>query len=124
VASFQFTHSECLGAFVLCFACRFQRWAPQAPSELTFTYNLMRSGSFIKLYHLGPKQQLDALINESGLVALPGASYASVQCDALSSRGWLATNNQPDPFCASGNMAVPQRAEPGGVLVQDREASK
>lgn len=105
-------------------APRFQRWAPQAPPELTFTYNLIRSGSFIKLYHLGPLAELQALVAASGLAGLPGASFVSCACDALTSRGWLATNNQPDPFCSSGNIAVPQRADPGGALMQDREASK
>jgi hypothetical protein len=104
--------------------CRFQKWAPTAPPELTFTYNLMRSGSYIKLYHLGTVKELDTLISKGGLAALPKATYVSMECDALSSRGWLATNNQPDPFCSSGNIAVPQRAEPGGQLMQDREASK
>lgn len=105
-------------------APRFQRWAPQAPPELTFTYNLMRSGSFIKLYHLGPLGELQALVAASGLAGLPGASFVLCACDALTSRGWLATNNQPDPFCSSGNIAVPQRADPGGALMQDREGSK
>lgn len=84
----------------------------------------MRSGSYIKLYYLGPIKQLDSIVAVSGLAALPGASYVSVECDALTSRGWLATNNQPDPFCSSSNIAVPQRADPGGYLMQDREASK
>jgi hypothetical protein len=106
---------------------RFQRWAPRAPPELTFTLNMVRGGCHLKLYHLGSAPQLAALVAASGLAALPGASYRAVECDTLGSRGWLATRGAGgtgDPFCSSDNVAVPLRAEPGGLLMQDREAAK
>ena len=54
---------------------RCQRWGPQAPPELTFTYNLVRAGSDIKLYYLGHEQQLKKMVDESGLASYPGAVY-------------------------------------------------
>jgi hypothetical protein len=59
----------------------------------------MSSGSYIKLVHLGPRQQLDRLVAESGLAALPGGSYAAVECDTLGSRGWLAINGAAGQVC-------------------------
>lgn len=50
-----------------------------APRELTFTYNLVRGSSEIKLYYLGRDSELKKLILEqSGLASLPGAQYRSV----------------------------------------------
>jgi hypothetical protein len=106
-------------------AHRFQRWAPTAPAELTFTYNLVRAGSDIKLYYLGRAADLQQLMyHQSGMLAFPGAVYRAVECDVLGSRGWLAGSGWKPLSCRSDNVEVPQRAEPGSVLMKDREASK
>lgn len=104
---------------------RFQRWAPSAPAELTFTYNLVRAGSDIKLYYLGKAAALQQLMQQhSGLLAYPGAVYRAVECDVLGSRGWLAGSGWAPLACRIDNVEVPQRVTPGGVLMKDREASK
>lgn len=106
-------------------SCRFQRWAPTAPAELTFTYNLVRAGSDIKLYYLGRATALQQLMQQhSGLLAFPGAVYRAVECDVLGSRGWLAGSGWAPLACRSDNVEVLQRVTPGGVLMKDREASK
>lgn len=139
LALLQLCCSTALHLWLLCYAigahthtcmlathrCRFQRWGPTAPSDLTFTYNLVRAGSDIKLYYLGKQDALRKLVYEqSGLVNLPGAVYRSVECDVLGSRGWLAGSGWDPLECKSANVAVPQRVTPNGLLMKDREASK
>eukprot|EP00775_Hariotina_reticulata_P011298 gene11298-11448_t len=104
---------------------RFQRWAPRSPRELTFTYNLVRGSSEIKLYYLGKARDLRSLtFNQSGLVSLPGAQFRTIECDVLGSRGWLAGQGTKPLVCKSYNVAVQQRVRPRGLLLKDREASK
>jgi hypothetical protein len=107
------------------YTCRFQRWAPGATDDLTFTVNIGATNIELKLVYLGPKQQLDALMaNASGLTGFPGARYASVECDVVGSRWWLVNNRFP-PVCKRDyDQSIVQRLEVGNRVFKDRKADK
>jgi hypothetical protein len=100
---------------------RFQEWAPKATPRLTFTFSLVQGKLDIKLYYLGPSQELRKIIfDESGLAQHPGASYQAIECSSLGSRWWLVNSAQP-LACGTG-ISVSQRLD--SSLIALREASK
>jgi hypothetical protein len=105
--------------------CRFQRWAPTAPADLTFNCNVWMDHIQLKLIYVGRKRQLDALMyNVSGLTGFPGSAYASVECDVPGARWWLS-NNQFPPVCGvNADLSMMQRVTGGNKLAKERQADK
>ncbi|KIZ01714.1 hypothetical protein MNEG_6250 [Monoraphidium neglectum] len=120
---------------------RYQRWAPDAPAELTFKFNLKPDKIDITMQYLGPKKDLDRLLKDKSGLILPGSIYEATQCDIQGSRGWTpeasivpagpkggwktVSHLLVPPYCSPPEETrVPQRVRPGGLLAFMSEAAQ
>jgi hypothetical protein len=86
-----------------------QRWAPFAPEELTFTFNLLQRSIQLNMYHLGTKEEFLNVFEKSGLLEVGFPTINTTNCNVLQSRAWLTLGGS---FGCDGVITFPKRTPP------------